>query len=312
MQPRALAPASLVHVGPSPSAAAGGVRAFTLSAPLLARRPPPAGTITNSFSELHKPTIGVDFHFRKFEMNGASVALQLWDIAGQDRFGALYRIYYRDAFGAMLVFDLSRPETFQSVLKWKREIDSKVTLPNGSPLPVVLLANKCDLPDTRVEKETLDAFCKEHGFVAWYETSAKTNHNIEEAVVSDFQWRAGRRGWRYARRGTPARTRSGVLSRPPECGAELNAARPPAPAGSPPARPLSLQRQRSHARLPHPPPPTPTSLQKGLVSACLAHPDAYEAHRLKAQAAAAAPGTVSLAEPAKDEAAAGAKKGGCC
>jgi small GTP-binding protein len=39
-------------------------------------------TITNAFSDLHKPTIGVDFHFRKFELNGASVALQLWDIAG--------------------------------------------------------------------------------------------------------------------------------------------------------------------------------------------------------------------------------------
>ena len=139
-------------------------------------------TITNSFSDLHKPTIGVDFHFRKFDINGTSVALQLWDIAGQDRFGALYRIYYRDAFGAMLVFDLSRPETFQSVLKWKREIDNKVLLPNGSALPVVLLANKSDLPDTRVNKEELDAFCKEHGFIGWFETSAKTNHNIEESV----------------------------------------------------------------------------------------------------------------------------------
>ena len=39
-------------------------------------------TITNSFSDLHKPTIGVDFHFRKFCINGVNVALQLWDIAG--------------------------------------------------------------------------------------------------------------------------------------------------------------------------------------------------------------------------------------
>ena len=39
-------------------------------------------SITNSFSDVHKPTIGVDFHFRKFEMSGSSVALQLWDIAG--------------------------------------------------------------------------------------------------------------------------------------------------------------------------------------------------------------------------------------
>jgi GTPase SAR1 family protein len=67
-------------------------------------------------------------------------------------------------------------------VQWKREIDSKVTLPDGTPLPVVLLANKCDLPDSRVDKEQLDAFCKEHGFIGWYETSAKSNHNIEESV----------------------------------------------------------------------------------------------------------------------------------
>ena len=131
--------------------------------------------------------------------------------AGQDRFGTLYRIYYRDAFGALLVFDLTRPETFHSVLRvrhraaqrarsfcapyltapfptppatpqWKREIDSKVQLPNGKPLPVVLLANKCDLPEPAVNKDQLDAFCKEHGFVCWFETSAKDNKNIEEAV----------------------------------------------------------------------------------------------------------------------------------
>ena len=94
----------------------------------------------------------------------------------------MYRVYYKDAFGAVLVFDLSREETFTNVLKWKREIDSKVTLPNGKPLPVVLLANKCDLPEATVQREALDGFCKEHGFIGWFDTSAKTNHNIEEGV----------------------------------------------------------------------------------------------------------------------------------
>eukprot|EP01138_Halocafeteria_seosinensis_P012451 gb/GECG01012723.1/.p1 GENE.gb/GECG01012723.1/~~gb/GECG01012723.1/.p1 ORF type:complete len:213 (+),score=35.34 gb/GECG01012723.1/:1-639(+) len=138
-------------------------------------------TVGNDFSELHQPTIGVDFHFKKLHEDNQDVVLQLWDIAGQDRFGAIYRVYYRDAYGALLVFDVSRPETLNGAAKWKSEIDSKVKLPNGEPLPVMLLANKCD-KEVEVNKDEINQFCEKHGFVGWYETSAKTNHNIEESI----------------------------------------------------------------------------------------------------------------------------------
>lgn len=90
-------------------------------------------------------------------------------------------MYYKEAYGALLVYDISRPPTFESVAHWKQEIDSKVRLPNGANLPVVLVANKCDLLETEVNREELDAFCEQHGFEGWFETSAKLNKNIDKA-----------------------------------------------------------------------------------------------------------------------------------
>ena len=88
----------------------------------------------------------------------------------------------KDAYGAMLVYDVSKPSTFDTVSKWKEEIDSKVQLPNGDPLPVVLLGNKIDLDDAEVDKTQLDRFCEEKGFVGWFDTSAKLNIHIEQAA----------------------------------------------------------------------------------------------------------------------------------
>ena len=52
------------------------------------------------------------------------------------------RVYYKEAVGALLVFDITRMSTFDAVQKWKSDIDEKVTFPGGQPIPVVLLANK--------------------------------------------------------------------------------------------------------------------------------------------------------------------------
>ncbi|XP_043744348.1 ras-related protein Rab-32 [Cervus elaphus] len=136
------------------------------------------------FSQHYRATIGVDFALKVLNWDSRTlVRLQLWDIAGQERFGNMTRVYYKEAVGAFVVFDISRGSTFDAVLKWKSDLDSKVHLPNGSPIPAVLLANKCDQKqDSGQTPSQMDQFCKDHGFTGWFETSAKDNVNIDEAA----------------------------------------------------------------------------------------------------------------------------------
>ncbi|XP_059398535.1 ras-related protein Rab-38 isoform X2 [Carassius carassius] len=103
---------------------------------------------------------------------------------GQERYGNMTRVYYREAVGALIVFDVTRASTFDAVQKWKDDLDLKVSLGNGKPVPTVLLANKSDQSreSLRSQIPKLDTFCKENGFVGWFETSAKDNTNIETAA----------------------------------------------------------------------------------------------------------------------------------
>lgn len=105
-------------------------------------------------------------------------------ISGQERFGNMTRVYYKEAVGAFIVFDVTRAATFEAVVKWKLDLDTKVQLPDGSPIPCVLLANKCDQPKEGLVNSAarMDEYCKERGFIAWFETSAKENINIEDAA----------------------------------------------------------------------------------------------------------------------------------
>jgi GTPase SAR1 family protein len=94
-------------------------------------------------SLLFRATIGADFLAKVVRWNESlTLRLQLWDIAGQDRFSLLSRSFYKDAVGAFVVSDLTRSETLDSVIAWKEKLDTKVQFDDGSSLPCFLLANK--------------------------------------------------------------------------------------------------------------------------------------------------------------------------
>jgi len=141
--------------------------------------------VHNIFSMHYKATIGVDFALKVINWDSKTVVrLQLWDIAGQERFGNMTRVYYKEAVGAVVVFDVTRVGTFEAVAKWKSDIDAKVSVgPDERPIPVVLLANKCDLQKEGMAQssEQMDKYCAENKFLGWFETSAKDNTNIEAA-----------------------------------------------------------------------------------------------------------------------------------
>jgi Ras-related protein Rab-7L1 len=66
-------------------------------------------------------------------------------IEGQERFTWMTRVYYKDAHGCVIMFDLTNKNSFANTLKWKKDVDSKCTLPEGSPIPCMLLANKVSI-----------------------------------------------------------------------------------------------------------------------------------------------------------------------
>nr|XP_046268821.1 ras-related protein Rab-32 [Scatophagus argus] len=139
--------------------------------------------VNKCFDERYRASIGVDFALKIIEWDPKTVVrLQLWNIAGQERFKNMSRVFYKGAMGAVVVFDITDRTTLESALEWKQDLDSKVCLEGGRPVPAVLLANKCDMKGRdRDMMSSLDGLCKANGFVGWFETSAKDNINIDEA-----------------------------------------------------------------------------------------------------------------------------------
>jgi small GTP-binding protein len=130
--------------------------------------------VTSAFKEGYLPTIGANISSKDYNYAGNSVTLMIWDIAGQELFKQVREKYYSGAAGSFIVYDVSRPETFEAVPKWHEDIRKFIP----SNVQLVLVANKIDLP-RKVDRKAGEKLAKDLG-ADYVETSAKTGENIEK------------------------------------------------------------------------------------------------------------------------------------
>jgi len=135
------------------------------------------------FQPVHDLTIGVEFGARMITIENRQIKLQIWDTAGQESFRSITRSYYRGAAGALLVYDITRRETFNHLTRWLEEARQNA----NQSMVIMLIGNKSDLDHRRqVSKEEGEQFAREHNLI-FLETSAKTAANVEEAFINTAQ-----------------------------------------------------------------------------------------------------------------------------
>ncbi|MFX1252510.1 MAG: GTP-binding protein [Promethearchaeota archaeon] len=138
------------------------------------------------FQTIYMPTIGADVGTKKIKIGGKTFEFQIWDLAGQPHFTAVRTLYYGGTTGAILMYDVSRPQTFANLKNWTRE------LYNHSNMEIVALSvvgNKTDLRNehtnsitTQQGLEFVEGLIGERGSTTWInflETSLKENPNAD-------------------------------------------------------------------------------------------------------------------------------------
>ena len=130
-----------------------------------------------TFQDVHISTIGLDYRLKSMTLkSGKNIKLQIWDTAGQDRFRAITKNYYKGANGIILIYDVTNPKTYDNVKNWVTQIREEAS-PN---VVVYLCGNKIDMKeDRKVKEEDGNKLAEEFGF-PFNETSARDGININE------------------------------------------------------------------------------------------------------------------------------------
>ncbi|CAN1278263.1 Ras-related protein RABA4d [Linum perenne] len=134
----------------------------------------------NEFSIDSKATIGVEFQTKTLSIDNKTVKAQIWDTAGQERYRAVTSAYYRGAVGAMLVYDMTKRQSFDHMQRWLEELRGHA----DKNIVIMLIGNKSDLGSLRaVPQEDAQEFAQRENLF-FMETSALESTNVETAFLT--------------------------------------------------------------------------------------------------------------------------------
>lgn len=142
----------------------------------------------DAFDEHIQSTIGVDFKVKHLELNNKRIKLTVWDTAGQERFRTLTSSYYRGAQGVVMVYDVTRRDSFDNLDHWLKEV--KLYSPNnGEGVVKLLVGNKIDLSEgsngeynRQVDRHEAEEWARNQGML-FLEASAKTKTGVQESFM---------------------------------------------------------------------------------------------------------------------------------
>ncbi|GAA5812994.1 hypothetical protein MFLAVUS_006460 [Mucor flavus] len=137
--------------------------------------------VHDTFDFASKSTIGLDLTIKNMVVKDKRVRAQIWDTAGQERYRSITKRYYRGSVGALLVYDITKRESFTSISRWLNELKINEAHPDSI---IMLIGNKSDLDSKRKvsQQEAMD-YAESNGLM-FMETSALESINVEKAFES--------------------------------------------------------------------------------------------------------------------------------
>ena len=134
----------------------------------------------NDYTKIVQPTIGIDFRAKTLTLDNDKVRVHIWDTAGQERFKSISASYYRLVEAIIIVFDLTKKESFNNIDRWISAIEN-TSDKDLTDMELLIIGNKSDLADKVVSNEEIKQLHDKYSFV-YIETSAKNNVGIDNGL----------------------------------------------------------------------------------------------------------------------------------